>query len=617
MIFTRLFPIRAVLMSALLTTFSMGSAVEVRAAAPVIDEVSSLETAAAKDARLGWWREARFGMFIHWGVYSALAGEWKGQRVEGYSEHIQRLCKIKRADYLEEVVKPFNPAAFDAEAWVRTAKEAGMSYIVITALHHDGVAMYDSKVDDYNVVKTSRFGRDPLRELKAACDREGIKLGFYYSHAIDWSLSGDPRYPEPNGPERRLACVERKALPQILELIENYRPALLWGDTPHLNPKELNERILLAVRKADPNLIVNGRLAGATHGDYLTTADRPAEFGLMRGADERDWEAIPTTNESYGFHAFDKSHKPPAHFIQLLAKAAARGGNLLMNFGPRGDGTFAPEDQAILQTLTAWWKVNGDSIRGTERTPLAPQSWGESTLKGNRLYLHVFNWPADGRLLIGGLDSDILQATLLAAPGEKLGVTRLGTDVEIKLPARAPDSADSVVALDFAERPQGGGPLLVQPRMANDLSVFTAEMLPAPKPKGSWRLGKGTSLTTHVQGWSKPEYAVLWQARLAEAGTFDVIARYDAPDAKGKTQVDTIGGKMATTSSLTFGGEVLVSLGTQTLRGQVSEAGLDVALPLGRVTLGAGPLEIKVAAGAITGQELMRLKGLRLVPVSP
>ena len=579
--------------------------------------VSSFETEAAKDARLAWWREARFGMFIHWGVYSALAGEWKGQRVEGYSEHVQRLCKIKRADYLEEVVKPFNPAAFDADAWVRTAKEAGMGYIVITAMHHDGVAMYDSKVDDYNVVKTSRFGRDPLRELKTACDRAGIKLGFYYSHAIDWSLSGDPRYPEPNGPARRLACVERKALPQILELIENYHPALLWGDTPHLNPKELNERILLAVRKADTNLIVNGRLAGASHGDYLTTADRPAEFGLMRGPDERDWEAIPTTNESYGYHAFDKSHKPPAHFIRLLAKAAARGGNLLMNFGPRGDGTFAPEDQTILQALTAWWKTNGEAIRGTGRTPLAPQSWGESTLKGNRLYLHVFNWPADGRLLVGGLDAEIIQARLLATSGEKLAFTRLGADVEIRLPARAPDAADSVISLDCAERPRGGGPLLMQPAMPNDLSVFTAELLPAPTSKGSWKLGKGTSLTSHVQGWSKPDYAVRWQARLAEAGTFDVIARYDAPDAKGKTQVDTIGGKMTTTSGLTFGGDVLVSLGTQTLRGQVAETGLDVALPLGRVTLGAGPIEIKVSAGTITGQELMQLKSLRLVPVSP
>ena len=158
---------------------------------------------------MAWWREAKFGMFIHWGVYSALAGEWKGVPVKGYSEHIMRLAKIPRQTYLDEVVRPFNPTAFNADEWVRKAKETGMQYIIITAMHHDGVAMFDSKVDDYNVMATSKFGRDPLKELKAACDRQGIKLGFYYSHAIDWSLSGDPRYPEPNGPERRKACVER------------------------------------------------------------------------------------------------------------------------------------------------------------------------------------------------------------------------------------------------------------------------------------------------------------------------------------------------------------------------------------------------------------------------
>jgi len=600
---------------------STALAVGLRAEAPVapaaIDEFAEYETAAAKDARLGWWREARFGMFIHWGVYSSLAGEWKGRRVEGYSEHIQRICKIRRADYLEEVVKPFNPIAFDADSWVRTAKEAGMGYLVITAMHHDGVAMYDSKIDDYNVVKASRFGRDPLRELKAACDREGLKLGFYYSQATDWSLADDPRYPEPNGPERRLACVERKALPQILELIANYQPALLWGDTPHLNPPGLNERILRAVRKADPNVIVNGRLAGARHGDYLTTADRPAEFGLMRAPDERDWEAIPTTNESYGYHAFDKSHKAPAHFIRLLAKAAARGGNLLMNFGPRGDGTFAPEDQDILQTLASWWRINGQSIHGTERTPLSPQSWGESTLKKNCLYLHVFQWPADGRLLVGGLAGDIRRASLLAAPAEPIAVKRIGPDVELSLPLRAVDAADSVVLLECAQAPQGETALLVQTTMPNVLSVFTAELRPAPLPKGAWRLGKGTSLTSHVQGWSRSDCEVLWQARLAQAGTFEVSVFYDAPDAKSASQVDTVGGKMTTTGGLTYGGEVRVSLGEQVLAAPVATTGLDVQLTLGRVALGAGPIEIKVSAGKITGQELMRLKSLRLVPVAP
>ena len=204
-----------------------------------------------------------------------------------------------------------------------------------------------------------RVTADPLRELKVACDKHGIKLGVYYSHAVDWSLSGDPRFPEPNGPERRKACVERKALPQLLELIRNYHPAILWGDTPHQNPQELNLEILAALRKEDPGLILNGRIAGSAYGDYHTTSDRPAEFGPMTTPEEQDWEAIPTTNESYGYHAHDKSHKPAGHFIQLLAKAAARGGNLLLNIGPKGDGTFAQDDRRILDAIAQWWLAHG------------------------------------------------------------------------------------------------------------------------------------------------------------------------------------------------------------------------------------------------------------------
>jgi alpha-L-fucosidase len=566
-----------------------------------------------KTDRLAWWREARFGMFIHWGVYSALAGEWKGQKVEGYAEHIQRIAKIKRDTYLEEVVKPFNPASFNADEWVRTAKETGMGYIIITALHHDGVAMFDSKADDYNVTKTSRFGRDPLRELKAACDKHGIKLGVYYSHAIDWSLSGDPRFPEPNGPERRKACVDRKALPQMLELIRNYQPAILWGDTPHHNPQELNLQILAALRKEDPNLILNGRIAGSAYGDYHTTTDRPAEFGSMDAPEERDWEGIPTTNESYGYHAHDKFHKPPGHFIQLLAKAAARGGNLLLNIGPKGDGTFAEEDRQILASIAKWWRVNGESIRGTERTPLAPQSWGESTLKENTLYLHVFEWPEDGKLLVGGLDAEVAQASLLTDPKTPLVFERIGPDLQITLLASAPDAADSVIALRCKARPKGDPARLLQTNTANNLSVFTAELL-GPVDRKGWSLGKGTSITSHAKGWKTKDCAVRWKTRLTRPATFQATLHYDAPEAD-KAKIETDGGAIAAKSQQTFGGSFTVSIGNQTLKGTVSQAGMNVALDLGRITLEPGKYDISVKADEITGKELMLFKNLTLSPI--
>jgi len=563
--------------------------------------------------RMAWWREARFGMFIHWGVYSALAGEWKGQKVEGYAEHIQRIAKIKRDTYLEEIVKPFNPASFNADEWVRAAKETGMSYIIITALHHDGVAMFDSKVDDYNVVKTSQFGRDPLRELKTACDKHGIKLGVYYSHAIDWSLSGDPRFPEPNGAERRKACVDRKALPQMLELIRNYQPAILWGDTPHHNPQELNLQILAALRKEDPKLILNGRIAGSAYGDYHTTTDRPAEFGPMTAPEETDWEAIPTTNESYGYHDHDKSHKPPGHFIQLLAKAAARGGNLLLNIGPKGDGTFATEDRHILDTIAAWWKVNGDSIRDTERTPLAPQSWGESTLKVNDLYLHVFDWPKDGKLLVGGLNTEVSGTTLLADPKTPLSFERVGPDLLIALPATAPDATDSVIVLNCKTRPRGDSAQLLQTNTANKLSVFTAELL-GPVDRKGWSLGKGTSITSHAKGWKTKDCAVRWETRLTNPATFQAALHYDAPEAD-KAKIETDGGAIAAKSQQTYGGSLSVLIGNQTLQGTVSQTGMNVALDLGQIALEPGTCDISIQADEITGRELMLFKSLTLTPL--
>ncbi|HEX2717361.1 MAG TPA: alpha-L-fucosidase, partial [Gemmatimonadaceae bacterium] len=320
------------------------------------------ESMRTRDQRLGWWRDARFGMFIHWGVYSQLGGVWEGEPVSGYAEHIQRIRKIPAAEYRAKAVSRFNPTRFNADEWVRTARNAGMRYMIITAKHHDGFAMYESEVSDYDVVDATPFKRDPLRELRDAAKRQNVRFGFYYSHAFDWGDADAPgndwEYENPGGdrnlhggrewwiahPElvaKARRYVDRKAIPQIRELIRRYDPDIMWFDTPHKLPPEENLRILRAAREAKPTLVINGRAVQpipggpeARFGDYASTADRPAELRRHEG----DWEAIPTTNESYGHHRMDQSHKPPEHFVTLLAKAAARGGNLLMNVGPMGDG---------------------------------------------------------------------------------------------------------------------------------------------------------------------------------------------------------------------------------------------------------------------------------------
>jgi alpha-L-fucosidase len=556
------------------------------------------------DARLAWWREARFGMFVHWGVYAGLGNEFHGRKGGGYAEHLQRVLKIPISVYRQEVAGAFNPAGFDADAWIRLARDAGMSYFVITAKHHDGFAMWPTRVNTYDVMDATPWHHDPMADLRAACRKYGVKFGFYYSHAFDWGEADAPGndwdFDNPGGdrllggrdwwetrPEflpRARKYVDEKAIPQLLELVHAYQPDILWFDTPHKLPPSENLRILKAVRDAAPDVIINGRLVRGW-GDYDSTADRPAEFAPHDG----DWEGIPTTNESYGWNKFDRSHKPASHFIRILAKGVARGGNILMNIGPRGDGRIDPADTAILHGIAAWWKVNGESIRGAGRTPLPVQSWGESTRRGTILYLHVFQWPTDGKLVVGGLRSKVKDARLLAS-GSTLPVARLNPlDVSISLPGQAPDAADSVIRLQCEMDIDAAATRLLQPSFPSDtLRAFDGELT------GGLRFGPGKKTDDYVTAWSAASDAVTWHARLNRPAVYGVSASYDAPAGSE-------------------GGTFVVRLGSQHLHGTVA-AGTFQTVPLGRVSLEAGEVDIKVLATAIKGGELMRLRALRLEP---
>ncbi len=582
-------------------------------------------TPAERDARLAWWREARFGMFVHWGVYSGLSGSWNGRAYGGYAEHIQRMAKIPIPTYLKEVAGTFNPVEFNADEWIRLAKEAGMGYFVITAKHHDGFAMYDSKVSRNTIVKATLFRRDPMRELKAACVKYGIKFGFYYSHAFDWGEENGPGndwdFPNPGGdrllhgkdwwlnnpaflPKAR-RYVDEKSIPQLRELISQYDPDIIWFDTPHKLPPEENLRILAAVRQAKPSLMVNGRLVDGC-GDYASTCDRPADFPPQTG----DWEGVPTTNESYGYNRNDRSHKPAAHFIRLLAKSAARGGNELMNIGPMGNGRIEEADVAILQGIGAWWTVNGDSIRGTTGTPLAVQAWGESTRKGDRLYLHIFQWPRDGRLVVGGLKSQVLKASLLAAPARALPVARQGLDCIVTVPETAPDAADNVVVLECAGGPVADPVRLLATSVPEDtLRGFDATI------SGALQFGPGKKTDDWVMNWTRAEDCVVWPVRLNEKATFAVALNYDAPkEIKGGRLAEGDAGKEMVRAQKGAAGTYAVTVGRDTIVKTVRQ-GANITEPLGTVTLEPGTHEIRVSAREISGQELMRLRRLVLKPV--
>ncbi|WP_232825833.1 alpha-L-fucosidase [Chitinophaga alhagiae] len=584
-----------------------------RDSAAIADAVNGWWKVSMKDhsSRITWWREAKFGCFIHWGVYSVPGGEWKGKKVGGYAEHLMRKEKISRKEYEEKLIRTFNPTEFDAEAWVKLIKEAGMKYLVITAKHHDGVAMYPSAIGDYTIA-CSAFPRDPMQELADACKRHGIRFGFYYSHAFDWEHPDAPGndwdYNNPGGdknlfggtnwydhhPElvpKAVKYVNEKSIPQIRELLKKYHPDIIWFDTPHKLPLSENIRILQAIREVDPGVVVNGRLArsaAVSFGDYKNTADRPTEFYPVEG----DWEAIPTTNESYGYSRFDDSHKPLGFFIQLMAKAAAKGGNLLMNIGPMGNGLIDPRDTLILHGIGQWMSKYGESIYGTTALNRHEQYWGVMTRKGAQEYLHVFHWPANGRLVVNGI-SEIKNAALLGNR-ELLQVKKIApARWEIVVPAVAPDPYNSVVKITTT-----GGEEPVMPRLlatsgqANTLLAFDAEQ----QGKG-WAYGDGKAAKYYVHRWSSPTQALRWQVSTTEAVRYKVKIKYAADAGTEGVYRVLADGK---------GGEYVVK--------PAAKGESIVEQELEDISLAPGNHVLQIAPVRITGKELMKLFEITLTP---
>jgi len=562
---------------------------------------------------MGWWRDARFGCLMCWGPASVLGGYWRGQKSGSYSDHIQRQLKISMEDYRKDAVEKFDPEKFDAEALVKMVKDAGMKYLIFTAKFHDGFAMWDSKVSDYNIVKATPFKRDVIKELKAACDKEGIKFGFYYSHAFDWgdryAPGNDWEYKNPGGDlnlggrdwyvkdpalEKQVIdkYVNAKAIPQIKELLLDFKPAMMWFDTPaKLSPAE-NMRIFNFVRETSPMTIMNSRIT-RVGADYLSTGDKPDYF---RRVETGDWEAIPTTNEAYGYNSWDKSHKPPEKLIRLLVMAAARGGNVVLNVGPMGDGSIDPPDVKIFAAIGAWMKKYSESIYGTKASPLPLQPWGESTLKGNTLYLQVFHWPDDGKLVVGGLESPVKKAWLLDDPSKTVPVTRDSNyQLTLDVPKDAPDEASSVIAVEFE------GDLKVdkmRPASTDDvplhLHVFDSEVH-GKKIVFTW-----TKVNIdYTYGWSDPKEWLEWPLRLTKPETYSVKMVYAT---KSKEQT----------------GQAMVKVGDKEFPFTIVPTRTAYALStvtLGEVSLPAGDFSISVKPVEIKGGELFHLREIVLEPV--
>jgi len=444
------------------------------------------ETPAQREARMAWWNEAKFGLFIHWGLYAA----------SGDSEWHMRNQKKSFADY-SRLATTFNPVKFDADQWMAVAQDAGMKYLVITAKHHDGFAMYDSKASDYNIVKATPFKRDPLKELSVAAPKHGVKFGVYYSFLADWGHPGgqagaphwDPAHQDGDVDE----YINKIAVPQVKELLENYGPiGEFWFDndgSKGMTTARANRYFDLF--KVQPQIVINPRLV---QGDFETQEQHISPL-RPHGA----WEACLTLNGSWGYRGVPA--KPTKALIQKMVDVWGKGGNVLMNIGPKPDGELPADSVERLRDIGAWMRINGESIYGTTEGTFAFVPWGRTTCKGTTVYLHVFNWPTTGLLNIP-LTTPVKRAYLLASRDQALTTSVKDDRLLIQLPATAPDANDSVIAVELTAAPPRVDSLALNKPVTADSGSNSAALAVDNNPTTSWKLAKGASsgsLTVDLQ----------------------------------------------------------------------------------------------------------------------
>ena len=427
--------------------------------------------------RMKWWHEARFGMFIHWGVYALYGGNYNGhEQAHGGAEWIMNRCKIPVAEY-QAMAKNFNPVKYDPDAWVKMAKDAGMKYIIITSKHHDGFALFKSNASKWNVVDATPYGKDLLKPLAEACRKYGIKLGFYYSQAQDWNNPGGAvarklmkeGWPNPDSaridrytaehqghwdPAQETATfneyIDRVAVPQVREILSNYGDiAVLWWDTPtHMTDEAAYK--LQALLKLQPNIITNDRLKRPNFpGDTKTPEQKIPNQKELEG---QNWETCMTMNHTWGYRKSDHDWKSSETLIRNLVDIASKGGNYLLNVGPKPDGTFPEASVQRLKEIGKWMKVNSEAIYATQASPFGMLPWGRCTQKvtnGNTvLYFTVFDWPENGQLKLPSIKNKVISARLLAK-NKKVKTDVEGDTVILNLPASAPDKIASVIKLEL------------------------------------------------------------------------------------------------------------------------------------------------------------------------
>jgi alpha-L-fucosidase len=569
------------------------------------EAVSVTTTTTQGNTRLDWWREARFGMFVHWGLYSVAAGEWDGKPTAGAGEWIMNDLQIPLSHY-DKLVPQFNPVKFNAREWVRIAKNAGMKYIVITTKHHDGFALYPSALTEW-CIKSTPFKRDPLKELADACKDEGITLCFYHS-IMDWHHPDyAPRKPwndiskDPPQMDRYLEFLKG----ELKELLTSYGPiGILWFDGAWENTwtYERGAEVYRHVRSLQPDIIINNRVATEQPlqadqeklGDYKTPEQSIPPNGFGPGV---NWETCMTMNNTWGFKKSDNDWKPVQMLVRNLVDCASKGGNYLLNVGPTGEGSIPGASVERLEQIGRWMKINGEAIYGTSASPFArPLPWGRCTTKTSgdttTLYLHVFEWPMEGEILVPGLKNPAKSAWLLVDPKHSLHTDSADSGLTITVPKTPPDAISSTLVVQFNGAPSIEPTIILQKR---DGSV----VLPAGEARlhGSTFQYESGGQLDNIGYWTTPEDWVDWEFQIARPGEFTVSAVIAAP-ASGDFEISVAGQTLRCSAPNTGDYTTFASV----------KLGVGKILAAGKIVLAVRPIK--------NGWQPMNLKAVRLEPLA-
>ncbi len=588
------------------------------------------------EQRLAWWKEAKFGMFVHWGGFSHLGGVWKGN--EAQSPALMQLqMKIPMQEYAD-AIKGFHPDKFNPDQWLDLMEQAGMKYIVITAKHTEGFAMFDSEVSGYNITDHTGFDRDPIAELDAACVRRGVPMGFYYSQNWDlespdalwggkafnaWDYDRDAAVPE--------RYYKEKCRPQIEELLTKYHPKIFWFDVPiPVFPKEYGLDILDLIKSHNSDILVNNRVytggytAGTYQGDFDTTEQQLPHYKM-----KRPFETCSTIAKHWGWSDQDDYSRTSRDLVEELVHVVSMGGNYLLNVGPKPDGTIDPRQVKLLQEVGAWIKVNGESIYGADCSLFNTYqfNWGRSTTKGSKLYFHVFDEPASKTVLVPGVGSPVRKAYWLDT-GKPVDISRVDkTDYRVKVSLKG-QRLPRVFCLEFE-----GSPEIQKIRTIDSSDLTSTLSLMESNP------GNGVNVhdlwgewTRKVSNWKRPDQSMGWTFRVVEPAHFKIKLTYGAGlSSDGNTFDLSIGDQIlpGTVKVTSSAGRVVrkqytadqVAVGEQDKQ---EDADLEkdnrmTTDELGTVHLEPGIFEVKVTGRAwkTPGANLMNLRSVSLVPVSP